>query len=463
MILKLVLLLFASYLRAVQPSIPDLCIHNATVFMPDGDTLSAQCIWVDDGRILSIEPENKSLRSKTTIDAHGHLVTPGFFAIDEHLDDMLGDSLNRLTMQVDSFEVYRKRLSDNYLSYGITTVRTSGDAEEWMELALFWMRNPRNDAPDFYPSGGSMVSPYEGKRYVNHCFLADQAAAKQKMKTYQAMGMRHVKLYGNLNIKIFEAALRAARKRGMSVSAQVQNATSFDETLDLGLQNFEQVATLFYDRSVLDFWGDSVFNATVAVHWAAAEGAMPGGGSRIYPFLEAARFVGKDNPKVMRLLQKMKASGAGMVPCLHFFGQWLGKTWFCSTPKARRFDVSNWTAEQMKRCREGYEVLAYTTAQMHQMGIPLRIGTDHKDGGKAVLSEMLLLHAAGISMRDVILIATRNTASAIALEDQVGNLSSGKKAHLIIWDQNPLKDAKHLLGPKMILKDGVLIGMRNEE
>lgn len=456
MILKLVLMLLACYVKAAQPTIPDLCIRNATVFMPDGDTLPDQWIWIDNGRILKIEPENKKLRAKATIDAHGRLVTPGFFAIDEHLDDMLGDSIGRLTMQVDSFEVYRRRLSELYLPFGITTVRTSGDAEEWLELAVFWMRYPRNDAPDFYPSGGSMVSPYEGKRYVNHCFLADQSAAIQKLKAYEAIGIRHVKLYGNLNIKVFKAALRAARKRGMSVSAQVQNATSFDETLDLGLQNFEQVATLFYDRSVLDFWGDSTFNATVATHWAAADGDMPGGGSRIYPFLEAARFVGKDNPKVMRLLKKMKANGAGMVPCLHFFAQWLGKTWFCSTPKARRFDVSDWSNVQMKRCREGYEVLAYTTLQMHEMGIPLRIGTDHKDGGKAVLSEMLLLHDAGIPMRDVLRIATRNSAEAIALGHQVGTIATGKKAHLIIWNQNPLVDAQNLLGSKIVLKDGVL-------
>ena len=213
---------------------------------------------------------------------------------------------------------------------------------------------------------------------------------------------------------------------------------------------------MFYERSVLDFWGDTAFNAEMAETWEDSLGNRPIGGSRIYPYLEAARFVGKDNPKVVRLLQQMKKKGAGMVPCLHFFAQWLGKTWFCSTPKAPRFDVSGWTSEQMNRCREGYEVMAHTTFQMWEMGIPLRIGTDHKDGGAAVLSEILLLAEAGIPMREVLLIATKNGAEAIGLGHYCGRIEQGMKANLVIFEGNPLRIARELLGKKIIVKDGLV-------
>jgi imidazolonepropionase-like amidohydrolase len=435
----------------------DLCIQNATVFLPNGDTLSHQSILIDADTIMEIVASSTRIKASKTLDASGRLVTPGFFAIDEHLDDVFGDSIARLTMVQDSFEVYRQQLAAAYLPFGITTVRTSGDAETWLDMALYWLRHPVATAPDYYPSGGSMISPYDSKPYVNHCFLADSAAAVQKMAHYADLGIRNIKLYGNLRYEAFTPAFEEAVRQHLRVSAQVQNATDYDRTLDMGLRNFEQVATLMYDHAVFDFWGDTTFNAIMAAEWGDSLGNLPVGGSRIYPFLEAARFVGKDHPQVERILQKMKEKGAGMVPCLHFFAQWLGKTWFCSSPKAARFDVSAWSPRQLQRCREGYEVLAHTTLKMHAMGIPLRIGTDHKEGGKAVLSELLLLHAAGIPMRDVLLIATRNSAEAIALSQPAGTIATGQKAHLIIFEQNPLVDAQHLLGAKTVIKDGIVV------
>ncbi len=441
-----------------SPRKADLCIQNATIFLPNGDTLSHQSILICADTIMDIVASAGNIKAIEIIDARGRLVTPGFFAIDEHLDDVFGDSIPRLTMVQDSFEVYRQKLAATYLPFGVTTVRTSGDAEEWLDMALYWMRHPVATAPDYYPSGGSMVSPYEGKPYVNHCFLADSAAAVQKMSHYAALGIRNIKLYGNLRYEAFTPAFLEAERRHLRVSAQVQNATDYHGTLDMGLRNFEQVATLLYDHSVLDLWGDTAFNAILAAEWGDSIGNLPVRGSRIYPFLEAARYVGKDHPQVVRILQKMKEKGAGMVPCLHFFAQWLGKTWFCSSPKAARFDVSAWSPRQLQRCREGYEVLAYTTLQMHAMGIPLRIGTDHKDGGKAVLSELLLLHDAGIPMRDVLRIATRNSAEAVSLSRPAGKVAIGQKAHLIIFEQNPLVEAQHLLGAKTVIKDGLVVG-----
>jgi imidazolonepropionase-like amidohydrolase len=438
-----------------HPPKADLLIQDATVFLQDGNLAAGMSIIINADTITAILPATASVSAIQTINANGRLVTPGFVAIDEHLDDVFGDSIGRLTMQADSFVAYRQHLTETYLPFGVTTVRTSGDAEEWLPMALEWMRHPNPNAPDFFTSGGQFITPYGGRKYVNHVFAADSLAAIRKVAEYAEMGITNIKLYGNLQYAGFVPAFAEAQRRGMHVSAQVQWATGFDSTLAIGLRNFEQVATLFYEQSVLDFWGDRKFQAVIEKYWGDGHGNQPIAGSRIYPYLEAARYIGKDNPKVLRLVRKMKEKGAGMVPCLHFFAQWLGKTWFCSTPKAARFDVSAWTPLQFKHAREGYKILAHTTYQMYKMGIPLRIGTDHKDGGKAVLSEMLLLHEAGIPMQDVFQIATRNGAEAIGQLHRVGTIVVGKQANLIVFDQNPLKDAQNLLGKKTVIKGGV--------
>lgn len=93
---------------------------------------------------------------------------------------------------------------------------------------------------------------------------------------------------------------------------------------------------------------------------------------------------------------------------------------------------------------------------MFDKGIQLNIGTDTKNPGKVVLSEMLLLNDLGIPMPDVLAIATLNNAKAIGFEHLYGSIEPGKKAHLIIFEQNPLENPQNLRSQKTVIKDGVV-------
>ena len=94
-------------------------------------------------------------------------------------------------------------------------------------------------------------------------------------------------------------------------------------------------------------------------------------------------------------------------------------------------------------------------------GIRLNLGTDTHDPGKAILSEMLLLHEAGIPMPAVFKIATLNGAQDIGQGALYGSIEVGKRADLILFERNPLEDPRHLLDLKTVLKDGVLWSSMN--
>ncbi len=87
---------------------------------------------------------------------------------------------------------------------------------------------------------------------------------------------------------------------------------------------------------------------------------------------------------------------------------------------------------------------------------PRGLGTDTPNPGKAALSEMLLLHGAGIPMAGVFRIATLNSAEASGRETLYGTLEPGKRADLVVFDRSSLDDPEALLGAKTVIKDGVV-------
>ena len=66
--------------------------------------------------------------------------------------------------------------------------------------------------------------------------------------------------------------------------------------------------------------------------------------------------------------------------------------------------------------------------------------------GFAYIRELELLREAGFHPLEVIRSATLYGAEALGLDDEIGSIEVGKKADLIIIDENPLQNLKVLYG-----------------
>ncbi len=102
--------------------------------------------------------------------------------------------------------------------------------------------------------------------------------------------------------------------------------------------------------------------------------------------------------------------------------------------------------------------MASYVKRAYDAGVRLNIGTDTAEPGKSVLSEMLLLHEAGIPMTGVFRIATLDSARGIGQEAEYGSIAPGKRANLVLFEGNPLTTPRDLLGGKTTIKDGVAYG-----
>ena len=66
--------------------------------------------------------------------------------------------------------------------------------------------------------------------------------------------------------------------------------------------------------------------------------------------------------------------------------------------------------------------------------------------GFAYVRELELLREAGFHPLEVIRAATLNGAEALGMDDQIGTVSVGKKADLVLVEENPLENFKVLYG-----------------
>ena len=100
-------------------------------------------------------------------------------------------------------------------------------------------------------------------------------------------------------------------------------------------------------------------------------------------------------------------------------------------------------------------MMSYVAA-MHEEGVQLAIGSDTVEPGTAVLLEMMLLHDAGIPMSSVLRIGTNVSAEVMGVSSFLGSIEPGKRAHFVLFDENPLGNPEALLGGKTVVKDGVV-------
>ncbi|NKB38554.1 MAG: amidohydrolase family protein [Gammaproteobacteria bacterium] len=94
--------------------------------------------------------------------------------------------------------------------------------------------------------------------------------------------------------------------------------------------------------------------------------------------------------------------------------------------------------------------------KINEAGGILALGTD-KSSGPAVHREMELLVKAGIPIADVIRIATLHGAKFLGKDRELGSISAGKLADMVILDSDPLLDINNAKHINTVIKNGQVV------
>ncbi len=432
----------------------DLVIKNAKVFdTKQGVTLDNKTILINADTIVNVVNNNKSLKGRKVIDAKNKLITPGIIDAHIHPTHFFGDyDAAPKYLAEDSLEFLRKKFSDNYLPFGITAVMIMGQPETWLKPILNWSANPSPNYTDIYTVGGAFISKEDRKPYICHIMVDSPLAAKQKVIDYYKMGIRHIKLYWRLRSPEFAAAFKTADSLGMKVYGHIDNGImSMDTTLIIGLRNYEHLFTIVrnvsfdetdgrnYEIWMNDFYGKNNWDSSLSFFEQVMNETR---------FIVEKKLVALDS-----LIDNLAKNNVTFSTTIHLLAEKFGLTYF-SNPNNK--PVSNWSKKQIQRNADNFKVFMLLVKKVNYKGIKIRIGTDCPNGGKAALSEQVLLAQYGFSISSIIQISTINGATALGMENKYGSIEKGKKADLIIYDNDPFDNYKNFLSSKTIIKDGMI-------
>jgi imidazolonepropionase-like amidohydrolase len=429
----------------------DLQITHAKVFdTKKGIVLDNRNIIINADTIVAVVNGNELVKARRTLDALDKLVTPGI--IDAHIHPMhfYGDyDAAPKYLADDSLEFFRKEFSDKYLPYGVTAVMIMGQPETWLKPILEWSAHPISHYTNIYTTGGALISKEERKPYIGHISVESPRAARQKVMNYYKMGIRHIKLYWRLRKPEFLAAFKTADSLGMQVYGHIDNGImQMDTTTEIGLKNYEHIFTVMHsiafsqqDEKIFLGWMDTDYGKG---KWDSL--------SFIEANMSEARFIVDNKLAALdSLIDRLAKENASFSTTIHLFAEKFGLSYFSNPGNSPDPGVSE---VRRQRNADNFKALMLIAKKVYDKGIKLRIGTDCPNGGKAALSEQLLLFEYGFSIPSIIQISTINGAAALGMENTYGAIEKGKKADLIIYDKSPFDNYKNFLSSRTIIKDG---------
>ena len=246
---------------------------------------------------------------------------------------------------------------------------------------------------------------------------------RQLISACARLGMRWTMLHENLPADLTGPAIRESRRLGMRVTGNRLRGRTTLELIEAGFDQFQhslQVIASFveHDSSAFAWW----FHRSGGINpfWSSS-----------LPALNLA------SDEVQTLIQTMARRSIGTLSTL------------CVYPPANRGLTRDTTLD-----RASFVQLQKLMVALRDAGAPVFAATD---GACSIVDELELLRDGGFTTRELLRMATIDAAEMVGRRNELGSISVGKSADLVLVAGNPLEDLSSLRNVKAVMKGGVLI------
>jgi enamidase len=398
--------------------------ENQTLVIRDGSIGAVG----DDGRI--VVPEGA-----TVVDLTGKSVIPGLVMVHEHfyyptgpgVYGQLGESFSRL-----------------YLAGGVTTMRTGGNVNGFMDLNMKRLVDagqkpgPAIDATAPYLNGPNT--------FIQMRTLKGPEDARKQVAYWADEGATSLKTYMQITRAELAAAINEAHRRGMKVTGHLCSVT-YAEAAGLGIDNLEHgffAATDFVaDKKPDECPGQGRGQQTIA---AIDENGAP--------------FKG--------LVKTLIDRKVALTSTLTVF-----ETYTPGRPKPPGLDVL--TSQLREQFEENFARTAKSQSSIYTTLFPkgmllerafaragglLIAGTDPTGGGGVIPGfanqrQVELLVDAGFTPLEAISISTLNGAKYLGRDATIGTIAVGKQADLVVVDGDPSRAIADVRKVETVFKQGL--------
>lgn len=416
---------------------PLLVLHNLQLVDVDtGQLVQDQLVVIKQDRIQAILPstELSSYPKSQQLDAGGRYLIPALWDMHVHFEgrDLVED--NALLLPV-------------YLAYGITGVREA--ASNLAPVVLNWRTQVEQGkllGPKIFTAG----QKFEGidSLWDGDLEIGNEAEMLAGMDKLQQMKVDFIKITENtLQPDLYLATIKEAKKRGLLVSSHAPYGTSIQQLAEAGLSSLEHASYLvrlgFADEASIA----AAVRAGTLTNQQAAEHYKAG-------FDQQQAIKGYRMLKQLNVAVTPTLIGGQQLAHLHDtdhshdeFLKYLTKD-FTSNYQWRIDRMANETPAQQQQRKDKELLIASQLPYLLQSGVTLLAGSDsaalntYVYPAQALHDELELFQQAGLTPAQILQTATINGARFMHEDKDYGSISVGKKADLVLLNQNPLVDIK---------------------
>lgn len=359
-----------------------------------------------------------------------------------------------------------------YIANGVTGVRDmSGQLNEkdsyWVGSTerLQWNKDlnnntrvtPRYVLQSSYQMDGEKAIPNNAPNFFK---LQNPSQVDSLLQFYKNEKVDFIKVYQQVPKETFKALAAKAPKYGLHLAGHKPMFLSLKEAINLGQKSFEHGRIFMYECFPE---ADSLKNLN---NWKA------------YFSKSKAKIVQQfDSVQAKDLMQLMHQKNAYWTPTLQTlkFEANAHKNSFTNTKNLKyvtyirkqlwwKYDTDHNREKNLERegvsvSEQFFEASKKQVAMAHKMGVPIMAGTDVTDSyvfaGFSLHDELFELTRSGLSNLEALQSATIIPAKFSDLEEDYGSVEIGKKADLVLLDDNPLEDIKNSQSIKGVLLNGV--------
>jgi len=431
----------ASAAQHIHDSGQELAVVGGTLIDGSGGIpLKNAVILIKGNRIVAVGSKGKLLypTSIKIVDASRKYIFPGLIDMHVHYANWMGEL---------------------FLAHGVTTVKDLGNDVEWIstlsqDVELGNMRGPR-----IFYVGNALDSPPPSR--VHYVSLTSSQMARHAVDLLHTRGVCAIKVREKITLELLQAITDEAHKFGLPVTAHLRSIDARTAAL-AGVNGLEHATGI--PQAVADY-----------------PRQIPPGQTDLQTFqsdLKAFSLI--DLTKGRELISLLASRRVALIPTfstwwrmasdrrgnlaiedaeysknpqLAYVPDYIRKGWATSAlyePKG---------SDDLVQVQTGYKKLQVLVMQHYKLGGQVLAGTDTfiSIPGLTLHRELAFLVDAGFTPMQAITIATHDNANFLSKGEELGTITAGKLADIVVVDANPLEDIRNTQRIVTVIKDGKVV------
>ena len=418
-----------------QKTPADLTITDVTLIDVQTGKISAhQYIIVRNDSILSVSNQKNSLLfdTKQTVSGKGKYAIPGLW--DMHMHFGGGEALIH----------ENKNLLPLILANGVTTVRDasadiSNSVLQWREE----IKQGKLSGPTIFTSGPKL----EGYKsvWLGDIEISTSAELTKALDSLDGLKVDFVKITDNtMKPELFLESVREARKRGYKVSGHIPSVLTMDDVMKAGMSSIEHMSYVLRagtknEKEIAELTASGRLKGRDLSNKILAdfneESAL-----RVYRTMAQNNVFVTPTLSLPNILAHIDENDHHDDAYLQYIGKGLQQTYVMRIDRAMKDD------KEAIAFRKVLNAKAMSLLPLLQKaGVKIMAGTDagylnsYTYPGIGLHQELQLMVKSGLTPLQALQASVINSPLFLN-KTEYGSLSAGKKADILLLDENPLKD-----------------------